>query len=217
MVMYATISADIVSSTALPETDLLKLVESIKDLARLIESRYEGTWVRLVKGDYIECVVSSPADALRVALLIKTYIKKFDAPSGKCIKDMATYGVRMAIGIANMRVVSRQLMVLDGEAIYISGRGVESLRNLANGATLIRCAKQYLDPHLKAVGLLLDAIVNDATRKQSEVLYLLLLGYKQTEIANKLAISQASVNRHASAAKWHCIRETLKYYERLDF
>ena len=61
--MYATISADVVSSTSLSKESMLKLNEHIKNCLTLLEDRYSGFWGRIVRGDTIECVLESPKDA----------------------------------------------------------------------------------------------------------------------------------------------------------
>ena len=62
-----------------------------------------------------------------------------------------------------------------------------------------------------------DAILNDMTVRQSEVVYYKLLGFKEADIAKKLGISQASVNNASTATKWYCIEESIKYFEQINF
>ena len=62
-----------------------------------------------------------------------------------------------------------------------------------------------------------EAILNDMTMRQSEVVYYKLLGFKEADIAKKLGISQASVNNASTATKWYCIEESIKYFEQINF
>ena len=50
--MYATISADIVSSTSLCIEETIALKQRIEDLFSVLEKRFPGFWGRLIKGDY---------------------------------------------------------------------------------------------------------------------------------------------------------------------
>ena len=73
----ATISADIVSSTELKTSALNQLQSEIKAFVKQLGNEYKGTWGRLSKGDSVEIYIDNPQDSLRIALLLKTLIKKF--------------------------------------------------------------------------------------------------------------------------------------------
>ena len=55
--MYATISADVVSSTSLSKEAMIELNEKLKKCLSTLELRHQGFWGRIVKGDSIECVM----------------------------------------------------------------------------------------------------------------------------------------------------------------
>ena len=120
--MYAAISADIVSSTSFCIEETLALKQRIEDLFSILEKRFPGFWGRLIKGDYIECLLPSVKDSFRVALIIKSSIKSFPVAESKKKKLFRIYGIRMAIGIGDMRIVDKEHGIMDGEAIYLSGR-----------------------------------------------------------------------------------------------
>ena len=73
--MIATISADIVRSTSLKTNDLINLRKGLRRLLDGFEKDYPGFWARIVRGDSIECVVPQYRCALRIAVLIKLYVK----------------------------------------------------------------------------------------------------------------------------------------------
>ena len=64
---------------------------------------------------------------------------------------------------------------------------------------------------------LLDVLLTNATARQCEVLYYKLLGFSESDIAQKLDVNQATVNQHSTAVGWNAIEHTLKYYEQLEF
>ena len=64
---------------------------------------------------------------------------------------------------------------------------------------------------------LLDDLINSLSAKQSAVIYHMLLGLNQMEIAKLLFISQSSVNSRAQKAGWRLILDTLRVYERINF
>lgn len=215
--MYATISADIVSSTSLSEVETIELKQYIEEQLRMLETLYPGSWGRLIKGDYIECVVPNASNAFRIALIIKNSIKAFEVEKTLGSKLFYTYGARISIGIGGMRIVDREQGIMDGEAIYLSGRSLAKMGSLSKGALTIETINENLSQNLRVIAVLTDAILNDATPKQSQVIYYKLLGYKESEIAEKMKIYQSGVNNHSSSAKWYCIEEALNYFEQIKF
>lgn len=216
--MYAAISADIVSSTSLCIEETIALKQRIEDLFSVLENKFPGFWGRIIKGDYIECLLPSAKDSFRVALIIKSCIKSFPVAEPKKKKLFQTYGIRIAVGIGGMRIVNREHAIMDGEAIYLSGRTLSGMgAPNKNGTFIIEPADKQLKPALQTVGMLTDALLNNTTRRQSEVVYYKLLSKSEQEIANILGVKQSGINQHSTSAKWYCIEEALNYFEQLNF
>lgn len=216
--MYAAISADIVSSTSLCIEETIALKQWTEDLFSILEKRFPGFWGRLIKGDYIECLLPSAKDSFRVALIIKSRIKSFPVAESKEKKLFQTYGIRMAIGIGDMRIVDKEHGIMDGEAIYLSGRTLDEMGTPnKNGTFLIEPADKQLRPALHTIGMLTDALLNNTTKRQSEVIYYKLLSKSEQEIADILGVKQSGINQHSTSAKWYCIEEALNYFEHLNF
>lgn len=215
--MAATISADIVSSTSLSVNETIELKQRVKSLFDLLKHRYPDFEGRQIKGDYIECVMQNASNVFRIALIIKSFIKSFSTVKNEKTKNFQTYGIRMAIGIGDMRIVDIKQGIWDGEAIYMSGRALEDMNSLNKGTLSIQTSKKQLSSTLQILALLTDSIANDMTMRQSEVVYYKLLGCKEADIANKLGISQSGVNKASSATKWYCIEEAIKYFEQINF
>lgn len=215
--MYATLSADIVSSTSLSKEDTIELKNKIESLFQLLENKFPCFWGRQIKGDYIECLIPNVSDSFRIALIIKSYIKSITLPGIKQSKNFKTYGIRIAIGIGDMRIIDKKEGILDGEAIYLSGRAIENMTSLNKGTLSIQINNDILFSALNTIAVLTDALMNNATKKQSEVLFYKLLSVKEEDIADKLGIKQPGVNNHSSSAKWYCIEEALNYFEQIKF
>ena len=117
---YATISADVISYTSLLEKEKRELEPGIKDLIYELTKDYErdSFYGRLVQGDYIECALKSPKHALRIALLLKTYIKTFEFNREKRTQNRLKYfnehGVRLAVAIAPLEKLDPQSGIIDG-------------------------------------------------------------------------------------------------------
>ena len=189
-----------------------------EDLFSILEKRFPGFWGRLIKGDYIECLLPSAKDSFRVALIIKSRIKSFPVAESKEKKLFQTYGIRMAMGIGDMRIVDKEHGIMDGEAIYLSGRTLDEMGTPnKNGTFLIEPADKQLRPALHTIGMLTDALLNNTTKRQSEVIYYKLLSKSEQEIADILGVKQSGINQHSTSAKWYCIEEALNYFEHLNF
>ena len=129
---------------------------------------------------------------------------------------MVLYGIRIAIGIGEMRIIDKEEGLLDGEAIYLSGRAINNMTP-PNKGTLSINVNNNQSSALFTIALLTDALMNNATKKQSEVLFYKLLSVKEEDIAEKIGISQPGVNNHSTSAKWYCIEEALDYFEQIKF
>jgi len=233
--MNAVISGDIVSSTALNELELELLRKNVLQLIDTFTVDPSGQtgdiqfYGHLIKGDYIECYLKEPKDSLRVALIIKTLVKMMvleKSPDNALEKKrllFKKYGVRLAIGIGSMRTIDTEQGILDGEAIYLSGRKIDDQRSSNKEKVVIKNTLFFetTDIKLKEQGSvlvdLLDVLLNNATARQCEVLHYKLLGFTESDIAQKLDVNQAAVNQHSTAVGWNAIEHTLKYYEQLEF
>ncbi|MBR5652261.1 MAG: RNA polymerase subunit sigma-70 [Bacteroidales bacterium] len=227
----ATISADIVSSTELTPSALSQLQKEIKNFVKQLGNKYKGTWGRLSKGDSVEIYIDNPQDSLRIALLLKTLIKKFkvDAESAgldadkKRLEMFKTYGVRIAIAVGEMRVANKRTNMLDGEAIYASGRAIEH-HNTSNKSKIVikntlffESSDAKLSQQINAYLGFLDVLFKRATERQCEVIYYRLLGKTEKEISEQLSVGQSVVNQHSTTFGWNAVEQLLKYYEQMEF
>ncbi len=78
----ATIPADIISSTALSPDDKKDLRKRITCFISELTEKYKNERFlgRVVQADCIECAIQEPRHALRIALLLKTFIKSLELP-----------------------------------------------------------------------------------------------------------------------------------------
>lgn len=216
--VFGAIAADVVDSTSLSRVDLLHLKDEISNC--FADARYYASiqfWGRLVRGDSVECCLQDPRMALRLALLIKCRIKAW-AGDLACSEDLQDFGVRFSIGVGQMRIVDPAIDVMDGEAIYIAGRNLSKIAASSSTSSFGFVAVDRNLTDLINVNItLLDDLINSLSTKQSSVIYQLLLGLNQIEIAKQLYISQSSVNSRAQKAGWRLISDTLRVYERINF
>lgn len=222
---YATISADIISYTSLSESDKRKLESDIKQLLSDLSQRFEkqSFYGRLVQGDYIECAINDPRYALRIALLLKTFVKSFDPEKRREEKSKLKYflehGLRLAVAIAPLTKLDPQNGVIDGEAIYLSGRTIKNYstsdkQKIVIKNTMFFCSPdKELEEQYDTLFALLDTIISKCTAKQSEVVFHKLLSLSEKDIAKRLKKNQSTISQHSTAAGWLSIEKAILYFE----
>ncbi|MAU27524.1 MAG: fumarate hydratase [Muricauda sp.] len=217
---YAVISGDVVAFTSLSNVQKEALEARLRALNITLAMQF-NTYSRLVKGDYWECVVPQPADALTVALLAKSWVKAFTVNPGQNqarLKSFETYGIRLAIGYGPLQRFDPERGIIDGEAIYLSGRKIGEEGTHGKERVVIKntlffvSGNPLLDQEMEPLMALLDHTINKATEKQSLVLYHKLLGKSENEIADELGISQSSVNQHSTSLGWNAIEKAVTFF-----
>lgn len=208
--VYATLSADIVDSTSLSAEDTVKLKESLEGFFPVMQLFCYKAWGRVTRGDSVECVIPDVAQSLRIALLLKCYVKTLNFDSAS--RAMKKKGIRVVIGLGSLRINDKNNGIIDGEAIYNSGRELDKLSG-SDSITLSLVSSEMNVGGYSALCDILGFVVTRATGKQCQVLYRLLLGETQMQIAKILGLEQPTVNQHAAAVGWNAIQRALARYE----
>lgn len=221
---YCVVSGDIVSSTSLTQMEREDLIKSLENLIQNL-SIHHAVYGRILKGDYLECVIPEPGKALRVALIIKSYIKYLAAtvqgvPAEKNrIKYYKTHGIRLAVGYGNLSNFNKERDIIDGEAIYLSGREISGESTFNKERLIIKNSLFFASNHpelnetFTPLFELLDVLLTKATARQCEVLYLKLQNFSEEQIAQKLEIGQSAVNQHSTALGWNAIESAVNYFD----
>ena len=213
---YGTLSADIVQSTSLTVDDTKRLHQYLDRFLSEMQELYPNRlWGRLVKGDEIELVTDSPNDVFRIALMLKCYVKAF-VPNDEVGRDFRKFGVRIALGVGSLRINDDVTGVMDGEAIYFSGRGLSRLAGAKSNLSFAM-SDAGLSDAVNTICVLVSDLLDGATQKQCQVLYWKLRGKNETEIAGILGVSQPTVNKMSASASWHSLGKALGYYENINF
>jgi len=221
---YSVISGDIVSSTSLKSDDRKLVAESLSKMLRDLKQEF-GVYGRIIKGDYLECVAPNAGQGLQVALAIKSFVKAIPIETKQYknedsrVKQFKTHGIRLAIGYGELSRYLPEEGVIDGEAIYFSGREISgettyNKERIVIKNTLFFASKnETFNKSLQPLLALLDVLVGKATARQCEVLYLKLMNNQEEEIAKKLGIGQSAVNQHSTSVGWNAIEEAVRYFK----
>lgn len=219
----ATISADIVRSTSFEVEDIEKFQKYMINFFETVPTISNiDFWGRLVKGDEIEIVCNDINKVSRLAFLLKCYVKSyapiFEVKYANPAEDKALqkkYGIRMSVGVGELRINDPITNIIDGDAIYRSGRGLKEISSYKRNTFVYSSDKTEQDEYVNVVCSLIDVILNNATSRQCEVLYYRLLGLQENEIAIKLGISQPTVNKISNAISWNVVNDALSLLENI--
>lgn len=223
----ATISADIISFTTLSDSQRQDVAMQINSLLKKLTTNYHDQvfYGRLIQGDYIECALDVPTYILRIALLLKTFVKSIDLETGKTANRELQYffqhGIRLAIAVAPLSKLDIEKGIIDGEAIFMSGREIKKHSSAEKQKTIIKQSMFFLshDERLQAemdtIFSLIDTILSGCSPKQSKVLYYKLLGLTEKEISKELNRDQSTINQHSTAAGWISLEKAVHHFERV--
>ena len=209
----AALSADIVASTSLTEEQRAFLDAKLHELLRELRAKFgvKKFYGRLIKGDYLECILEEPQSALRTALLIKTFVKALDIKSPN--SDFNDYGVRVAIGIGEITTLNRKKGFIDGDAIVFSGRAIQEWNSHIKNGLVFRSAEHDLNDSMFTLFIMLDVILARNTKTQCGILWHRLSGKTEKEISAISGKSQSTINQHTRSAGWPAIESAVNYFE----
>lgn len=222
----AIVSGDIIASTSLNNIDRQKLGNSLKTLIIELGEKYQ-VYSRLTEGnDYIDCYVPNTSDALRVMLIIKCFVKSIpinlkdkEYKKDKRIKFFVTHGIRLAMGIGALSRLDQEQGIIDGEAIYFSGRLISESRTynkekvIIKNTLFLKTTNKDFDDEIAPLLSLLDVLISQNTAKQCKVLYLKLIGNTESEIEGVLKKKQSTINEHSTGAGWIAVEKAVKRFE----
>ena len=220
---HIVISGDFIAYTSLSTVEKKTLEQQLLQLFQQLETKYK-TFSRLIKGDYLECVVPDPENGLAVALAIKTFIKsleieeKVEKVENNRTRVFQTYSIRLAMGLGRLDRFNREENIIDGDAIYRSGRAISSEsthnkeRMVIKNTLFFSSINEELNLNIDAIISLLDHLLARATSRQSEVLFLKIMGNSEKVIAKKLGVSQSSINQHSTASGWNGMDKAIRYF-----
>ena len=221
----STISADIISYTSLSLEDKRKIELIIRQLISELTEKYKefGFFGRIVHGDYIECAMHSPVYILRTALLLKTLVKSFELSDenseNKRNKYFKEYGIRIALAVAPLSVLDAKDGIIDGEAIYLSGRAIRELSTSDKKKVVIKNSMFFCSPDkqdqekYETMISLIDTILSRCSPKQCEVIFNKLLELSEKDLSVKLNRNQSTISQHSTAAGWNTIEKAVNYFE----
>ncbi len=222
--MKAVITGDIIQSTRLAAEQRSRLVREIQKALKTWEADFKFK-SEFFQGDSFQCLLLHPHMSLRVALLMKTFIRGLNptAPFSLAPKKLPgkktgillptnIIDARIAVGIGEAESGTK-LATSNGRAFALSGHLLNELKKskLAFG---IATDDDYND-ELETESVLLDALISKTTALQCEVINQKLLGYNEIQIAKELNIIQSAVNQRSRSGNWNAIDAMVDRFEEI--
>jgi len=202
MGIRAVLTGDIVNSTRLGKANERKLLRMLK---RILDSYL----FEFYRGDSFQAYLKDPESAFRIALLCRAAAISIPLENETISSD-----VRISIGIGKVSTTVKTLASAKGEAFLLSGRAFDEI-TVSDTRLSIVSFNQLANAGLQVVSDYANAIFRSMTSKQAEVIFELLNGKTQLEIAKKFKRTKSTISQHVSAGKWSEIESLLKQYENI--
>jgi hypothetical protein len=195
----AVITADVVDSSILSEAEkkfFQEKIEGYKEKEIVLKPRF-------YRGDSFQLAVK-PIAALLLALKFRIEIKQWKEKND----------VRVSIGIGEISNWNDDVLLAGGSAFELSGKNLDNLKETGLNMIIVT-GNAELDDELETYCYMADEFVKNQTAVQASLVFQMLNGVPQIEIAKMLNISQPSVSKSLKAANWKLIERFLKRYERI--
>ena len=202
MAIQAVLTGDIVNSTKLK-----KAVE--KKLLSLLYSTLSFYKFEFYRGDSFQVYITKPEEALKIALLCRTAAISISKNEEINLSD-----IRMSIGIGIVKTPVKTLGAAKDEAFVLSGRAFDELEKTATRLS-ITTGNNLANAGLAVIADYINAIFKMMTGKQAEVIFELLKGQTQQEVATLLKRSKSTIHQHVISGRWSEVEKLLQRYENI--
>ncbi|HTK22275.1 MAG TPA: SatD family protein [Mucilaginibacter sp.] len=200
---YSVVTGDIANSTSIAADKRVELIERISALIK--------SWVtkpgdaEIFRGDSFQLIFTDVTEALKRSIQIRCWLKSYkDGAEGEPLD------ARLSIGIGDVAYFGKSVLDADGEAFHLSGRAFDEMKSTQNFLQ-VTTNNQPLNEQLNIILNLANIIITQWTKNQAEVIFLLLEGKTQQEMADELKVAQSAVNNRIKLSRWKEIDKTMRY------
>ena len=200
---YSVVTGDIANSTSIAADKRAELIERVSALIKLWVPKPE--YAEIFRGDSFQLLFDDVAGALKRSIQIRCWLKSYQDGTGKDSLD-----ARLSIGVGEVAYFGKSVLDSDGEAFHLSGRAFDEMKATQNYFQ-VSTNDPELNEQLNIVLNLANIIISQWTKNQAEVIFLLLEGKTQQEMADELKIAQSAVNNRIKLSRWKEIDKTMRY------
>jgi hypothetical protein len=198
----AVITGDIINFTKLKPEKRQALIQETEALL--------NSWIKrsgdaqVFRGDSYQVLFEDISDALSRSLQLVCWFKKHSEASAKI-----RLNTRISIGVGTVAYTGKTVLNSDGEAFHLSGRKFDKMKP---GEFLsLTTSDPGKNETIEVILNFVNKYINDWTLPQAAVIFLILEGKTQQEIAEVLSLSQPSVNSRLKLAGWKEMEPAIRY------
>ncbi|MDR0940381.1 MAG: hypothetical protein LBN29_13745 [Mediterranea sp.] len=201
------ITGDIVASTTIKAEWRDSLLATLREIANEMKG-FSSLEMEFFRGDSFQMVIDKPELALKIAILLRAGLKASTPPSTDSLWD-----ARMAIGVGTISYRSEKIVVSDGEAFRLSGRGLDEMDK---ERLSVRTCWDDVNEEMAVSTAFADDIISSWSVAQAQVVYATLSrDIAQKDLAVEIGKSAQSVSKLLGVAKENLIRLYLGRYFKL--
>jgi hypothetical protein len=159
------------------------------------------------RGDGWQMLLTDPSMALRVGIFLRA-----------SLLARGTADSRIAIGLGEGGVESKQLALSGGEAFVLSGEALDKMTLYSNIAIRIPKATGPLSDWLAVAGDLCDSLISQWTMRQAGIVCVAIdpkePGTEEVAQLLRRRVSKQAEAKALRGANWHAIREAVRQFEK---
>jgi hypothetical protein len=208
---YAVISGELAESRKVSQENLGKIPDiirsSFKEVNRKAKAQDKLVY-EIIRMDEFLCLTDNPSSALHSILMLASEFRYQSYTELNIRADL-----RLSMGIGPVELFQRELRESDGTAFRSAYSGLKSMKR--NQRLLIETETPEINEELKVGCGFMDILIHDWSDEQAEAMLHRLSGKNQTQISEKLNISQPAVNRRLKAAHYEAIERFIHRFTSL--
>jgi hypothetical protein len=163
------------------------------------------------RGDGWQLVLNDPAMAMRVGIFLRASL---------LAGGLADSRIATGLG-ASEAVRPRRVALSTGPAFVLSGHALDKMTQYSNMTIEVPKSAGPLSDWMPAIGHLCDALINQWTRRQAEIVCAAIdpkePDYERVGQLLKPRVSKQAVAKGLSGANWYVIRETIHQFEAMPW
>ena len=200
---YGIVTGDVSNFTSITIDKREALITRTRGLIKSWVSKPE--YAEIFRGDSFQLLFEDTNETLKRSIQLRCWCKQYTEEKQKDMLD-----ARISIGFGGIDYFGKSVLDADGEAFHLSGRAFDDMKNVQD-YFLVLTADNKLNEQLRVILNLANIIISQWTKNQAEVIFLLLEGKTQQEMADELKIAQSAVNNRLKLARWKEIDKTIRY------
>ncbi|MCL6219262.1 SatD family protein [Zunongwangia pacifica] len=209
--MIAVLTADLIDSSGYEPAFLERVIETLQMQFDYFEEKLAEKKANfsIYRGDSLQGIINRPEKALLCSFLLKTALNKLESNQ---YSNSIKADLKLAIGIGSFDLKRDEISESNGEAFHFSGRTLDEMKS-GSRKLMLKTSNLDINAEFDTSLALFDFIADRWSTASAEVIFYLLQGLKEKEIAQIVGISQSAVNQRKKTAGWDPISGLLKRFE----